>query len=757
MSFAKLIAIGSLFLFTAQPVYGDGLPGEYLLSDKWRQVFANQSPVDNPALIMEEPYLKVRGVLSFSSGDPARLWELGAIMPVNLFNTVGISILGESGSDVEGYLYREADSLIKSGVTRNSNIFFMGSYAINPWGNVSVGTNLNVAYQGNFGDPTWGIGADIGISYRFMLNPNFGYHIVGFSYKNLFSPKMSISRNMPYSAQLKSQYHGSFLKNRLFLDYQLSMSDFNSRSALFIDNKKYDWDMELQVGVSPIPYLKVMAFTDINQWNDLGSFGLVFGVNMPNVNSGKELSFLYQYRQNLHTDLLGNHSLYSSAQLGAHREEIFARRLAQLGKFGINNLYTQAMENYHKKNYWDAYFAFSHLLSDNPDFFKNDAVSYYAASCLENLDMRSAAIQAYRKVKERYPESQFAAQADLGIMRIRYREGKYDEVKQQYREITKDNVSDSIKEHAAYYMGETEVILGNYSQAGSYFEMITEGHSLYPFAQHSLATTSVFLDESNQKIKEHLLNVIDAQQISTEAQREIINRSLMMLGYIYYEEKAMAKAVTALRMIPKESYYYEDAQLGLGWAAVKSRQWADCIVVGEQIHKVSKKEIIQSEGQLLQAYGYLQQKDFSKAEEFLKSATQMMDSYDLTENDRSIKQNHQYEITRSEYDSLASEVARIAQLSSVQMINVNLIELHNKQITLKKSIDFSIRSEDEHKRTRFFERTFLKLREDLEYALVTVLRIRSSKEKKEVFEQKEKKIDRQINELKSKMKELKKK
>ena len=46
-----------------------------LLSIK-RRVFANQSPLDNPAMIMEEPYLKVEGVV-VSSGDPARLWELG--------------------------------------------------------------------------------------------------------------------------------------------------------------------------------------------------------------------------------------------------------------------------------------------------------------------------------------------------------------------------------------------------------------------------------------------------------------------------------------------------------------------------------------------------------------------------------------------------------------------------------------------------------------------------------------------------------
>ena len=40
-----------------------------------------------------------------------------------------------------------------------------------------------------------------------------------------------------------------------------------------------------------------------------------------------------------------------------------------------------------------------------------------------------------------------------------------------------------------------------------------------------------------------------------------------MLGYIFYEDNALSKAVSALRMVPSQSNYYEDALLGLGWTA----------------------------------------------------------------------------------------------------------------------------------------------------------------------------------------------
>lgn len=749
MTHAKLGFVAFFLLLPVKLICADGLPGEYLLSDKWRQVFANQSPVDNPAIIMEEPYLKVRGTLSFSSGDPARLWELGATMPLGLYQAVGLSILGENGNDVVGYIFQD-QNLQKAATSKNNNFLLMGSYAINPWGKFSIGSNLNLAYQSNFGEPGWGFGADLGISYRIINHPDFGYHLIGLAYRNLFSPKVSASADMPYSAQIKTQYHASFFQNRMFVDYQICMSDLNSRTAHFLENKKFDWDMELQLGVSPIPYLKLMAFTDINQWNDLGSFGLVFGVNMPNLNKGKELAFNYQFRQNMQTDLLGGHSLYASAQLGRHREELYAMHLENKGQYAFNNLYTRAMRNYYDQNYWDAYFDFSRLLADYPQFFKNDAVAFYVASCLEFLDMRSAALQAYKKVKEKYPQSSYAAQADLGILRLYYRNGNHGQVKRQYEEISGSDVSDSIKQHAAYYMGETEIVLGNYKQAASVFEQITEDHSLYSFAQHSLATVHVFLNSGNREVEKHLLNAINGQDAKTSAQKEIVNRSLIMLGYLYYEEKAMAKAVTALRMIPKESYYYEDAQLGLGWAAVKSRQWQDCIDVGKQIEAISKKKIIQSEGLLLQAYGFLLLKNYPIAEKYLKMASKTMEEYEVAGSDVSQKQALQYDSIRTTYDSLADEITRIAQFNLIKITDDNMKGLHKKQKMLKQNIDLNIRNADEHKRIRFFEKAFLKLREDLEYALVTVLRIRREIQQKNEPKQNTNSPDNQIDGFESK-------
>ena len=48
-----------------------------------------------------------------------------------------------------------------------------------------------------------------------------------------------------------------------------------------------------------------------------------------------------------------------------------------------------------------------------------------------------------------------------------------------------------------------------------------------------------------------LENCVSAE-VKDPAGKEIVNRSLVMLGYIFYEDNALSKAVSALRMVPSQ-------------------------------------------------------------------------------------------------------------------------------------------------------------------------------------------------------------
>lgn len=748
----RIWAVAATLIISSGQVTGDGLPGEYLLSNRWRQVFLFRSPVDNPAFMMEEQYPSVRAVNLLPVNNSATLLEAGITYPFSLYSTVGFTIVAERGGKVGGFTF-QGDSLVYSGSTRNNNFFFIGSFATNPFGKFSAGANLSLASQGNFGKPTWGAGIDLGFSYRLILDPLVGYHVLGFSYKNLLSPAVSSNQKMPYSSQLSTQYHAGFFRNRLEFQYQLSLSDFMAKPAIFSGSRELEWDMEFQLGFTPVSYLKLKGFTDINQWKRLGSFGFALGGDLSYLNKGKELSVYYQFRKNVNSELMGNQSVYVIAQFGSHREELFARRIAQLARISPSNLYSMAMDAYHRENYWDAYFYFSRLMAEYPDFFKNDASAYYSASSLEKLDMRKSALKAYSDLKERYPQSRFVADADLGMMRVYYREGMYNDVERQFRMIWEGNAPDEIKQYAAYYMGETEVVRMEYLRALVYFAMVQSSHEAYVFAQHTSATVQEKSAGQRSVIIDHLRNVIDAENVKSPAQKEIVNRSLVLLGYIYYEDNSLSKAVTALRMVPEESYYFEDAQLGLGWLAVKARQWKDCITTGEKLVSRSKKTIIKSEGKLIQAYGYIQQQKYETAENLLLEAASELDSYQNISLEMMEREKNQYDSSRALYDSLASEIINIARTRAPKK-KIDL--LHKRQSDIKGSIDSFQKSSDEQRRVRFFERGIYILKEDLEYAVATVQRILrgTGTEQQKVRTREERKIDDEIEELKGKMQDI---
>ena len=151
--------------------------------------------------------------------------------------------------------------------------------------------------------------------------------------------------------------------------------------------------------------------------------------------------------------------------------------------------------------------------------------------------------------------------SDLGMMRVFYRQGSYDQVASQYAELNKPGAPDSLLAHANYIMGETELAQGEYRKALQYFPLFLS-HPAYVFAQHSSATAHAHLNSGMHMVAASLENCVSAE-VKDPAGKEIVNRSLVMLGYIFYEDNALSKAVSALRMVPSQSNYYEDALLGL--------------------------------------------------------------------------------------------------------------------------------------------------------------------------------------------------
>ncbi|HEX2922198.1 MAG TPA: hypothetical protein VHO50_13630, partial [Bacteroidales bacterium] len=449
------------------------------------------------------------------------------------------------------------------------------------------------------------------------------------------------------------------------------------------------------------------------------------------------------------------HSLYLRADVGRSREEVRNRRVARLVNLNSSELYNKAMKLYYKKDYWGAYFIYARILAEYPDFHKNDLVTHYAGSSLEELDMREESIKLYEDVKKDYSLSYITPHSDLGIMRVQYRQGNYNLVENQYIELNRQGVPDSIRAHGAYIMGETELRRGEYAKAIQYFDMVPEGHPVYVFAQHSAATAFALMDSDMQDVVSRLDNCVSSN-VTSEAEREIVNRSLVLLGYVYYEDNSLSKAVSALRMVPEGSYYFEDAMLGLGWTAIKARQWKDCIDAGTKLSQKSNRFVTQGEAALLIAYGHILEKNYVQAQTILEPVLQKFDAHNILTEDSINTEKMRYESDRMSYAFLAEKVVNTARKG--QSVKQQVVDsLHNDQVKRKEKIDQYLVFAEESKRTRFFERSIKTVRDEIEYALVTVQKMVSKSsiiKEQEKLQNKDNDITNEIEKLKEEMQNL---
>jgi tetratricopeptide (TPR) repeat protein len=314
-------------------------------------------------------------------------------------------------------------------------------------------------------------------------------------------------------------------------------------------------------------------------------------------------------------------------------------------------------------------------------------------------------------------------------MRVFYRSGDFSAVQSQFDELNALGVPDSIKYHAYYIMGQTNIQRGDYQAARQMFTMIPENHPDYVFAYHAAAVANAMADNLQGAIAD--LEFVIQIKPKNKAQEEAINRSYVFLGFLYYEELsttegALARAVTALRKVPKNSYYYQDALLGLGWTALKARQWPDCMNAGKELANTATDPVLQSEGSLLQAYAQAMQKNYSQAVSLLEEASKKLASYTgPSESDLAANRN-EYENTRGEYENMGVRIDELGQARQSSVVQTSIDSLQSPQSKSKAAIDQHFKFEDEFKRKSFFSRNREQVKEDIDFAMARFARYAGS-------------------------------
>jgi tetratricopeptide (TPR) repeat protein len=489
----------------------------------------------------------------------------------------------------------------------------------------------------------------------------------------------------------------------------------------------------------------------------MGHWGLALGAQMPSFNRGRDLSFYYQY--NVMTEENSDatsHSFYIKADFGRHREENLARRVGRMASLNPNELYNRGRRLYAEGRYWDAFFIFSRLKVEFPDFFKNDWVGLFRSSCQEHLEMREQAVMNYLQVKQQHPNGEVVPYADLGLMRIFYRNNDFVQASNQFVELNRPNVPDSLRHHASYLMGQIFLQQREIRKAIHAFSVIPEDHPEYIFAQHATAISHAILGSDSREILSALENVISSTPRTREAQ-EMVNRSYLFMGLVFYEENALSRAITALRHVPANSHFAEDALLGQGWTALKARNWNDCISVGQQLVRTSQRPVLRAEGMLIQAYGHLLQREYPRALELLRGAYTLTQELTIPDQDNLSERNMQNDNNRMTYHQLAERVEEISLIGQTAHLTGVLDSLRNRSDAYIKDFHDHIRFRHDFQRNTFFSRTNEQVKEDIEFALATVQRIvgtgGADQQHQRAIEQ-QRQLDAEIERLRRQMEEM---
>jgi len=721
-----------------------GLPGGYLITDRWRQVYSQYSGVTNPAFVNEENYMSLRFLFS-NTLEIFYSHEAGFSMPLGLYDAAGVSWIMQGTSKYEA---TKDDGTPTGQNISDQGHFIALTYANNVWKGLTVGGNLNIiaqnVYEVDNSSPNnevinsmrFGFGVDIGLTYKLLRHQLLGNHIVGLSTNNLFN--MILDTEEKYATAVRLSWLADYWERRIYsgVDFILkdllaAEEDWKSADGDASEvNKNMPYEITLKLGTNILRIFKLYGLVGINN-EGMEYIGAAFGMNVPGFFNGRDFEIMTQFLSitNGESDANASHlTFYARTELGKHREELYARKMARRGTLGPNNLYNKALELYYKGEYYTAYWIFSQIAVEYPDFFRNDMVSYYQGACIEGMDMRQSAIAAFKRTKEEHSRSVVVPMADLGLMRVFYRSGDSSAVQSQFDELNALGVPDSIKYHAYYIMGQTKIQTGDYQEARQMFTMIPENHPDYVFAYHAAAVANAMADNLQGAIAD--LEFVIQIKPKNKAQEEAINRSYVFLGFLYYEnlteEGALAKAVTALRKVPKNSYYYQDALLGLGWTALKARQWPDCMNAGAELAKTATDPVLQSEGNLLQAYAQAMQKNYSQAVNLLEEASKRLASYTGPNESERADNRSEYESVRGEYENMGVRIDELGQARQSSVVQTSIDSLQSLQSKSKTTIDQHFKFEDEFKRKSFFSRNREQVKEDIDFAMARFARYAGS-------------------------------
>lgn len=274
--------------------------------------------------------------------------------------------------------------------------------------------------------------------------------------------------------------------------------------------------------------------------------------------------------------LIGSTVTLLSAETSGLRDAPGAIDPFKLGGSGqkaqkAERLLLRAKSDYSAGDYWGCSRRLFSLINTDPRYEKMDEALYLLGNSFYQLGMKEAASRAYIHITRRYLTSRYIPEALIGLQRIAYERGDFNESLDFYRVLLRSSPPQELINISGYYAGMAYYKLGDYPRCLTAFQQTNEKS---PYRGYILYTSALaLLRMKDVPAAVAALERLEALPASDAEQRRLTDEARLSMGYIYYEIGRYEQATAAFARIPRRSALYPESLLAKGWAEAQGGRW----------------------------------------------------------------------------------------------------------------------------------------------------------------------------------------
>jgi tetratricopeptide (TPR) repeat protein len=442
---------------------------------------------------------------------------------------------------------------------------------------------------------------------------------------------------------------------------------------------------------------------------------------------------------------------------GQTREQILSKHLYDKLILAPMDAYNEAMRLYLAGKYWEAGFAFGKVLSLFPNFHLNDKAKWYLGDCYTKLYMDDIAREVFKEALEEYTTSEQRSRYIYGLLRLDYREGKYEEALKNHAFIINLYPESDIRTDADYLAGEIQFQRKNFNVAEQLLSRLKLGDPSYLYAQYTLAIINIENNKEQPAIQNLTAIIKDStQEASDQLLQDAAN---LKLGHLYFESgDKLRQAVEAYQRVPEGSPFQDEALLGTSWAWMKVNRPQEAFQTIDHLIVSYPESSLLPESYLVKGYALMLLKRYSEAVSTLEQCLATAKKPFITDGDLQ-KRKGEFNDYVQKFAPTAEKIKKNTLRKPTNKVLEERTDMENEfQKYAKESRDFFNYTVLAKSHTRFFKRKD-EVIADAEYALAKATNSMKSQKINESTEETKGKLDeiqKKKDEIKKKLEQLNK-